>query len=153
VRVQVRRVAKRRWLLVLARGEELVSTVTGFLEEEGILGGHLTGLGALRNHTLAYFDVEKKEYLKRTFEEPMELGSLVGTVGSVDGKPVLHAHATVAGPELIAFSGHLIKGEVAVTAELLVTNFEQDLPREEDEETGLKLFSLGPEEEDGKAEG
>ena len=149
--MQVRQVAKRRWLLVLDRGEELVGTVTGFLEEKGVLGGHVSGLGALRNTTVGYFDVEKQEYVKRTFEESMELGNLVGTVGSADGKPLLHAHVTLSGPELIAFAGHLVKGEVSVTAELLVTNFEQDLPREEDEDIGLKLFALEPREKGGEA--
>ncbi|MHC4470687.1 MAG: PPC domain-containing DNA-binding protein, partial [Planctomycetota bacterium] len=132
--MQARKVAKRRWLLVLERGEELVATVTGFLEDQGILGGFVTGLGALKDHTVGYYDLEKKEYLKRTFEEVMELGNLVGTIGSVDQKPFLHAHVTLAGPELIAFSGHLVRGEVAVTAELLVQDFDQELPREEVEE-------------------
>jgi predicted DNA-binding protein with PD1-like motif len=142
--VQVKELPLSRYLLVLDRDEELVSTVTAFLEERGILGGNVTGIGALKNHTMGFFDVEKQEYLKRTFEENMELGNLTGTIGTVDGKPFLHAHATVCGPELIAFTGHLFKGEVAVTAELTITDFETELPRAEDEDLGLKLFHVTP---------
>ncbi len=118
--------------------------MTTFLEERGITGGTVTGIGALKNHTMGFFDVGKREYLKRTFEENMELGNLTGTIGTVDGKPFLHAHATVCGPELIAFTGHLFRGEVAVTAELTVTDFKTGLPRVENEDLGLALFHLAP---------
>ena len=106
------------------------------------MGGTVTGIGAVKDHTLGFFDVEKREYLKRTFEENMELGNLTGTIGTVDGKPFLHAHATVCGPELIAFTGHLFKAEVAVTAELTITDFETELPRAEDEDLGLKNIRI-----------
>lgn len=143
-----------RWILVLDRGEELIGTVTEFLAEKDIRGGLVTGIGALMNHTLGYYSLEGREYLKRTFEENMELGNLTGTVGFVDGSPFLHAHVTVSGPELIAFTGHLVKGEVAVTAELIVTDFGVELPREEDDDIGLKLFRWEPKpvpaDENGK---
>ncbi len=145
--MQVKELPASRYLLVLDRDEELVSTVTAFLAERGIMGGTVTGIGALKNHTLGFFDVESQEYLKRTFEENMELGNLTGTIGSVDGKPFLHAHATVCGPELIAFTGHLFKAEVAVTAELIVTDFETELPRVPDEDFGLNLFRVTPPDE------
>lgn len=150
--MQVKELPLSRYLLVLDRDEELVSTVTAFLEERKILGGTVTGIGALKNHTMGFFDVEKQEYLKRTFEENMELGNLTGTIGTVDGKPFLHAHATVCGPELIAFTGHLFKGEVAVTAELTITDFETELPRAEDEDLGLKLFHVTPTDDSDSEE-
>ncbi len=144
--MQAKQVGKRRWVLVLERGEELVGTVTAFLEEREIYGGYVVGIGAVKNHELGYFDIEKKEYVKRTFEEVMELGSLLGTIGRFEGKPFLHAHVTVSGPELIAFSGHLMKAEVAITVELMLTDFQKELPRETDEETGLHFFRLVAEE-------
>ena len=151
--MQVKELGSGRFLLVLDRGEELVATVSDFLEEREIKGGAISGIGALKNHTVAWFDVEKQEYLKRTFEENMELGNLVGSIGTVDGKPFLHAHVTISGPELVAFTGHLLRGDVAVTAELFVTDFGVELPREEDEELGLKLFALSPPEETEEAAG
>jgi predicted DNA-binding protein with PD1-like motif len=142
--VQAKQVGKTRWVLVLDRGEELTGTVTAFLEDRGIRGGFVTGLGAVKNIQLAYYDLEKKEYLKRSFEEVMELGSLVGSIGTADDKPFLHAHATVCGPELVAFTGHLVSAEVAVTAELIVADFGVPLPRELDEAVGLRLYRFEP---------
>lgn len=145
--MQVKELPQSRYLLVLDQDEEIVAAVTSFIEERGILGGNVTGIGSVKNHTLGFFDVEKQEYLKRTFEENMEMGNLTGTIGTVDGKPILHAHATVCGPELIAFTGHLFKGEVAVTVELTVTDFKTELPRAEHEDFGLKLFDLAPKDD------
>jgi predicted DNA-binding protein with PD1-like motif len=150
--VQARQIDTHRWILVLDRGEEIVGTVTGFLEDHDIKGGFVTGLGALVNHTVGYYDLQAKEYLKRTFEEVMELGNLTGSIGTVDGKPFLHAHVTVSGPELIAFTGHLVKGEVGVTAELLLTAFHEELPRLPDEDVGLNLFRLVDEPAETPAE-
>jgi predicted DNA-binding protein with PD1-like motif len=139
-------------VVVLDRGEELMGALTGFLAEKDIRGGTVTGIGALVNHTVGYYDLETKEYLKRTFEENMEMGNLTGTIGTVDGSPFLHAHVTVSGPELIAFTGHLVKGEVAVTAELFVTDYGVELPREMDEDIGLKLFRWEPKPEPEKSD-
>jgi len=150
--LQSKDVGDGRWVLVLDRGEELMSTVTEFLAEKDIRGGFVTGIGALVNHTVAYYDLAGQEYLKRTFEEIMELGSLTGSIGVVDGNPFFHAHVTVSGPELIAFTGHLVRGEVAVTAELLVTDLGLELPREPDEEIGLKLFRWEPKPEPAENE-
>lgn len=145
--MQTKDLGNGRWVLVLDRGEELMSTVSEFLAEKDIRGGLVTGIGALKNHTVGYYDLNEKEYLKRTFEEVMELGNFTGTVGVVDGSPFLHAHVTVSGPELIAFTGHLVKGEIAITAELFVTDYGVDLPREMDEEIGLKLYRWEPKKE------
>lgn len=142
VSVQACQIGDRWWVLVLDRGEEVVATVTDFLAEKGIRGGLLRGIGGLKNVTIAWYDLEKQEYVKRTFEENMELGNLTGTIGTVDGKPFLHAHATVSGAELIAFSGHLVRAEVGVTAELFLHFCDEELPRIRDEEVGLNLFRL-----------
>lgn len=147
--MQARQIDGTRWMLVLDRGEELVGTVTEFLVQHEVRGGFVKGLGALRNLTIAWYDLEKQEYLKRTFEENMELSNLSGSIGVVEDKPFLHAHVTVSGPELIAFAGHLVKGEVAVTAELLLEAFHAELPRVPNEEVGLNLFRLNPPEEEG----
>lgn len=150
--MQARQIDGTRWMLVLDRGEELVATVTEFLVQHEVRGGFVKGLGSLRNLTLAWYDLPKQEYLKRTFEEVMELANLSGSIGVVEDKPFLHAHVTVAGPELIAFAGHLVKGEVAVTAELLVEAFHAELPRVPDDEVGLSLFRLNPPEDAAGAE-
>jgi predicted DNA-binding protein with PD1-like motif len=130
------------WFVVLEAGEEIVESLASLAEREGIQGAHVSGLGAVREVTLGFFDPEAKEYRKRSFEEPMEVGNLVGNLGRVDGKPLLHAHATVCGPELIAFTGHLFRGVVGVTAEILVRKLPRALRREMNETVGLRLIDL-----------
>ncbi len=145
--MQVKQAGKRRYVVVIERGEEILGTLLAFLEERKIAGGQVTGLGAVRGVTLGFFDLEKKEYAKRTFEEPMELGNLVGLLGVADGKPFVHAHATVAGPEMIALTGHLMRAEVSIAVECVVTDFDEELPRILDPKNGLRMFRF-----DGGAE-
>jgi predicted DNA-binding protein with PD1-like motif len=126
-------------------GEEVIAGVTSFLEEQDIRGGFLSGIGAVKGLVLGYFDTEKKEYAKRNFDEVMELGNLSGLVGYSDGKPVPHLHATVAGPEMISFTGHLFRAEAAVAVEIVLTDLGEEIPRVQDKDTGLKLIRLSPD--------
>jgi hypothetical protein len=129
---------------VIDRGEEVIASLTSFLEERDIRGACLSGIGAVKDIVLGYFDVEKKEYAKRTFDEVMELGNLSGLTGFADGKPVPHLHATVAGPEMISFTGHLFRAEAAVAVEIVLTDLSDEIPRVPDKDTGLKLVRLSP---------
>jgi uncharacterized protein len=138
--LQVRQFGKHRWVLVVDRGEEIIASLAAFLEEKGIRGGFVLGIGAIRNIQLGFFDAERKEYARRTFEESMELGSFFGVISCSDGKPSVHAHVSVSGPELIAFTGHLFRAEAAVSVELVLTDFEDEIPRQPDKDTGLKLI-------------
>jgi predicted DNA-binding protein with PD1-like motif len=142
--MQVAKLDDGGWFVVLEVGEEILESLTSLAEEEGIQGAQVAGLGAVREATLGFFDPVEKRYLERTFEEPMEIGNLVGNLGTVDGKPFLHAHATICGPELIAYTGHLFRGVIGVTGELHVRPLSCALTRELDEAVGLKLIRLDP---------
>jgi predicted DNA-binding protein with PD1-like motif len=140
--MQVRALDGWGWFVVLDVGDEIVESLTSLAARESIRGAHVSGIGGLRSVTLGFFDPAEQEYRKRTFEEPLELGALVGNLGLVEDKPFLHAHATVSGPELIAYTGHLVEAVIGVTGELLVQNLPCALPRRLDEAIGLKLIDL-----------
>ena len=72
----------------------------------------------------------------------MEVVSLIGDVGMVNGKPQVHAHASVALPDGTMRGGHLLEGVVWPTIEVFFTALPLGLLKERDEETGLSLFNL-----------
>ena len=139
-------------LVVLEPGEEIVASVGEAAAAHQIRAGWVSGIGSVSEVELAFFDPDGKEYHPRLFEEPMEIGNLTGNISRMEDESHVHLHATVCGPELIAFSGHLFSGTVAVTVELVLADFGVELPREPDEEVGLKLFQLEPPEEEESAE-
>ncbi|MBI2445067.1 DNA-binding protein [Candidatus Micrarchaeota archaeon] len=121
------------WVVVLQRGEKIKETLDAWAKKEGVRGGAVTAIGALKDPTLAYYDLKKKQYLNRGFSGDFELVSLSGNFSETG----LHAHAVIAGPDFQAFGGHLVEAEVSITCEAFVIPV-GGIGRKLDEKSGLK---------------
>ncbi len=129
-------------VVALVPGEEIVASLRAVAEEQKIQGGWFGGLGSTSDVEIAFFDPQRKEYLPRRFEEPMEIGSLVGVLSMLEGEPHVHAHVTVSGTELIAFTGHLNKGVVGTACEIWIRRLKAALPRVRDAAAGFNPLQL-----------
>jgi predicted DNA-binding protein with PD1-like motif len=129
-------------VVTLAPGEEIMASLLETAAAHKITGGTLTGLGSTSEVEVSFFDPVKKEYLPRLFKEPMEIGSLVGNFSRIDGEPHVHAHITVSGPELIAFTGHLKRGVVGTGCEIYVRTIKSVIERVKDAESGFSPLKL-----------
>lgn len=129
------------YVLRLFKGEEIIGTITSFLEKENIGGGRIFGIGALKDVVLGYFDVSKEEYLKKKFEESFELLNLAGNISQVEGKPFAHIHVLLGKGDYGVIGGHLFEGIVSVTCEIFVDVY-PPIKREFDSDTKLNLLSL-----------
>ena len=134
--------AEATYIVRLEKGEEVLSALTEFVREQSIQGGSIQGLGAVKDLELGLYDPHQKTYVKRTFEDDMELGNLTGNISHFEGDPVLHCHVTVAASDLQAYTGHLFSATVAVTVECIVIPLSVRLTRARDEEVGLNLLDL-----------
>jgi len=123
-------------------GDEIVSTLTKFAYEKGINSGTITGIGALKNPVLGYFDLPKREYLKKEFEGNYELLNLTGNFAKIDSDIILHCHAVISDADFNVFGGHLFEAEVAVTGEFYIYPGDVAVRRGHDEMTGLNLIKL-----------
>ncbi len=130
------------FLLRLIKGEEVISSLSSFVEDQKILGGFVLGLGAFKEATLGYFDSAKKEYVKNFFKEDMEFGSLTGSISYVEGKPFVHAHVVAGGPDAKAYFGHLFSATISATGEFFIIPSDTKIERKADPETGLNLLDL-----------
>jgi predicted DNA-binding protein with PD1-like motif len=120
-----------RWFLRLDPEDELVAVLKAFAQERGITGGFIHGLGSTQSAVLSFFDPEAAEYVKRRFDEPMEIGALSGTisVSASDGRPFVHLHAVLAPRELITYSGHVHEARCGMVMEVFVEAFDARLER------------------------
>jgi predicted DNA-binding protein with PD1-like motif len=109
------------FMVRLIKGEEVIASLSSFVEEQKIPGGFLFGLGAFKDATLGYFDSEKKEYVKNFFKEDMEFGSLTASISYVEGKPFVHAHVAASGPDAKAYFGHLFSATISATGEFFIS--------------------------------
>ena len=129
-------------VVALDPGEEILESLVAAAEEHKISGGSITGIGSVSEVEIAFFDPVKKEYIPRSFEEPMEMGNLSGNFSKINGKRFAHCHITVSGPELIAFSGHLNRAIVGTAAEIYIHPLAVTVLRAKDPDRGFNPLHL-----------
>lgn len=130
-----------KYLVVLERGEEIIQTLQSFCQQENIKSGWLSGLGAVDEMTLGYYELRTKQYHWRNFSGDLEVTSLTGNITQLENKAFLHIHTTISNEELQSFGGHLKSGRVGVTLEVLIDSLEGSLSRRFNDEIGLNLIS------------
>jgi predicted DNA-binding protein with PD1-like motif len=130
------------YVIRLERGDEIIDSLKTLMEKEDIRGGFFFGLGAVKNVSLGYFDVEKKEYKEKSFMQDFELTSMVGDVAFSGDKIIVHAHVTLAGEDFKAVAGHLNKATVTATTEIVFNPVVGKLSKKIDPITGLNLMDL-----------
>jgi len=131
-----------RWFLRLDKGEDLFSSLEEWAREHDIKGGHLSGIGALKDVELGFYHLSEQHYQKKTFPKEAELLSLDGNVSLLEGKPFFHIHAVLGNEKFEAFGGHLFSATIAVTCEINFRVFNGDIRREMNEEIGLNLINF-----------
>lgn len=127
----------------LETGDEAMACIENLAREEGLDGAAITGIGAFSNVVLAYFDWERKDYIEQSFNEQLEVASLIGDIAlDQQGEPSVHIHLALGRRDFGALAGHLRKGRVRPTLELVVTESPPHLCRRKDAQTGLALLDL-----------
>lgn len=97
----------------------------------------LSGIGQLKQFQLGYFK-EEGDYASETFNKPYELLSLTGNICFQDGEHLFHFHATLGDENKQVVGGHLIKGIVEITNEIVLLKTPLEVKRKLEETTGLK---------------
>jgi uncharacterized protein len=133
---------ERTFAVIFAKGDEILSGLTEFAERERLTAGSFTAIGALQRARFGWFDADRKAFRDIPIDEQVELISLIGNVGLVNGAPAIHAHGAVALPDGHVRGGHLLQAVAWPTLELFFTTFPTTLIKEHDDETNLYLFDL-----------
>ena len=130
------------YVVRMDRGEEIVGTLTGLCEKEDIRLAQVDALGAVDHAVICVYDVAAKQFFRKTFDEPMEISNLCGTVSRKDGQVYLHLHGTVCDTNLIAHGGHVNELRVSATCEMVLRVIDGEVNRRLDEGIGLNLFQF-----------
>lgn len=104
----------------------------------------LSGVGQLKQFKLGYFK-EKGDYTPEEFEKPHELLSLTGSISNQEGDYNFHLHVVLGNEEKKVVGGHLIRGEVEVTNEIVLLKTDLKVKRKLEESTGLQGMFLEEE--------
>ena len=123
-------------------GEEILTQLKVFAEQEGVKLASVTALGAVKDFTVGVFDANAKVYRSNRFQGVYEIVSLVGTINTMNDAFYCHLHMCAADQEGHAFGGHLNEAVISATCELVVTCLPGRTDRVFSDEVGLNLISF-----------
>jgi predicted DNA-binding protein with PD1-like motif len=131
----------------LHQDEDLFESLKGVCGACGVRTGIVvSGIGMLKQAELSFF-VKQGRYATVFFPEPLELVSLTGNVIHQDGEYHFHMHAVLARESKEAMAGHLSRGMVNVTNEIVILKTEIRARRDIDSATGLMALNFSREGE------
>lgn len=126
-------------------GDDLFASIEALATHHGIVNGMVMwGIGMVRDFEIGYFN--GREYERATYEEPMELLALHGSLAA-ESDPSLHVHVAAAGRDHRVVGGHLFRATVAVLNELCLRRLAQTkLSRFLNPRSGLKELQIQPKD-------
>jgi len=105
----------------------------------------VSGIGMLKQAELNYY-VESGRYSPVLLPEPLELVSMTGSLIFQDGECLVHVHAVLARENKETVAGHLSRGKVNVTSEIVILKTDVPARREMDPATGLMALTFAGEQ-------
>ena len=133
---------KDHLLLRLERGEEVVESLTCFVQDRQIPHALVQGIGAIADPLIGAYDLEAREYRKTQLDGGWEVLSLMGNVGWLGEQATLHSHVVLGDMDCAVRGGHLFAARVHVTLEVALFTGHVPLPRAMDDGIGLNLWKL-----------
>jgi len=130
----------RTFALVLETGDEAMQVLESWAADNRVRASQLTAIGAFERATVAYFDWSTKQYKPISIDEQVEVLTMNGDITLEKQRPKVHAHVVLGKADATAHGGHLMKGFVRPTLEIIVTELPRHLYRHHDPASGLALI-------------
>jgi uncharacterized protein len=132
----------RSYAVVLEMDDDVLTQFAEFLAARGIAAARFYGLGGFRRATLAFYDMERKEYLPIEVDEQVEVLSIIGNVATHHEQPRIHAHCVVGHRDGHTTGGHLLAATVRPTLEIMLDEIAAGLERTDRPEIGIPLLAF-----------
>lgn len=130
------------YMMVLRQGDDVLRSLEKLAAEEQIPSASITGIGFLSEVTFGFYDFVKKDFQPKDFRD-VEVAGMTGSIAWKEGKPSVHAHATVAGRDFQAVGGHILAATVGTgSAEITVVTHDRKLERKVDPALGVNVLQL-----------
>jgi predicted DNA-binding protein with PD1-like motif len=131
-----------RVVVRIESGERVAESLLRLLRAEDIGYAVVSGLGAVCQIRLSYWNAESRQYEAHEMEEQMEVVSLTGNVTLRDGEPFLHVHIALGRQDLSVLGGHFSEAVAHPTLEVWLQRENEPVPRVPDATSGLALMEL-----------
>lgn len=135
-------IPSKKYLIRLHKGEEILESLKSFCKENNIESGFAMMIGAISSVNLALYELNKKEYFRKSFDGAFEIASMSGNITKMNGELITHIHGIYSDKNFETIAGHVDRAVVSATCEILLTTFENKISRQKSEEIGLNLLDL-----------
>ena len=132
-------------LLSLDKDDYVNQSIKNLFAKESLNSGWISGIGAIYNIEIGYYDINLKEYCKKKIPEEHEMTSLTGNVSFVESEYFIHTHITISDIECSSFGGHLFEAQIAAAGEFKIDLIDKKINRKYSNEIGLNLWCLNNE--------
>lgn len=126
--------------LILEKGEPIHESLKQAARDLKLPGAFVTGLGAIKDVAIGFFQIESKSYKEINLEGTVELLSLNGSISWEGDEPVIHLHVVLGLEDGSVMGGHLLRANIGVTGEVFIHKTGKRLERAKVEEFGLSLI-------------
>src|SRR5580700_3780898 len=130
----------KQYAVIFYQGDEAFSGLLEFAEKYQVTSAHFTAIGALSGATLGWFDPQRKMYKKIPIDGQHEVIGMSGDIALYQGRPVVHTHMVVGGPDGTTHGGHVLEAYVSPTLEVMVTVDPITMQKRFDPATDLTLI-------------
>src|SRR3984885_1304592 len=130
----------RQYAVIFYQGDEAFSGLLEFAEKYQVTSAHFTAIGAVNGATLGWFDPRRKMYRTIPVNGQHEVIAMSGDIAMYQGKPVVHSHMVVGGPDGTTLAGHILAAYVSPTLEVMVTADPETMQKRLDPATDLTLI-------------
>ena len=130
------------YALVFDTGDEVKGELVRFARASFVSTARFSGIGALSDVVLGYFDPAERRYRPIPIDEQVEVVSLFGDVTLEADDPKVHAHLVVSDANGLARGGHLLTAHVRPTLEIILIESPSHLRRHFDAASGLALIDV-----------
>src|ERR1700722_1888821 len=131
----------KQYAVIFYQGDEAFSGLVEFAEKYQVTSARFTAIGALSGATLGWFDPQRKMYKRVPVIGQHEVIGMSGDIALYQGKPVVHTHMVVGGPDGTTSGGHVLAAYVSPTLEVMVTVDPVTMQKRFDPATGLTLIN------------
>jgi predicted DNA-binding protein with PD1-like motif len=111
----------KQYAVIFYQGDEALSGLLEFAEKYRVTSAHFTAIGAVSGATLGWFDPQGKMFKKIPIDGQHEVIGMIGDIALYQGKPVVHTHMAVCGPDGTTRAGHVLAAYASPTLEVMVT--------------------------------
>jgi predicted DNA-binding protein with PD1-like motif len=111
----------KTYVLVFAKGDEVMSGLTEFAQKYNVKSAHYQAIGDALSAKIGVYDYSHKQFKVIPITEPSEVTSLTGDIALLNGKPAAHSHLNLAAADGSVRGGHLLELVIGPTMELFMT--------------------------------